>query len=144
MILRIAILVVLMVISVSHGTQILGSPSAMPIEEDLKVEQIDIQADATGVFSEQTNNKIIGELAGIAWDKGNFTGVGTVTLKTALPAGVQIDTFNLSSGSAFRMPGLKLQGSTDEYIPYSLFSKLWVNMTGAQANGSATIYIIWR
>jgi hypothetical protein len=137
-------LLVTLLLTGADATRIMGNPNAQSVEPNLVVERIDIQANATGYFSEQTESTITGELVGIAWDKGNFTGVGTTTLKAALPAAVQIDSFNLSTGSAFRLPGIKLQGSTDEYGTYNLFSPLWVNMTGGQSWGKATLYIFWR
>ena len=123
---------------------IIGSHSSQPVTQDVKVERIGIQANATGYFALETDSTIIGQLMGIAWDKGNFSGVGTTTIKTVLPSAVQLDSFNLSTASGFRAEGLKLQGSTDEYIPYTLFSRIWINGTGVQNRGSATLYLIWR
>jgi hypothetical protein len=130
------------ILNPSQGTLIIGSPSAQPV--DTRVERIAIQANGTGGFVIETDNKIIGQLVGIAWDKGNFTGAGTITIKTVLPSAVQIDTFNISPASGFRVPGLKLQGSADGYTLYTLFSRLWINGTGLQNLGSATLYLIWR
>lgn len=135
---------VILLFAGADATRIIGSPNAQPVEQNLVVEEIDIQTNATGYFSEQTDSTITGELVGIAWDKGNFTAVGNVSLNATTPARVRIDYFNLSDGSAFRLPGVKLQGSTDEYGTYNLFSRLWVNLTGAQAWGKATLYIFWR
>ena len=140
----ILVLLAVLFLSSADATKIMGNPNAQSIEPNLNVEQIDIQTNAAGAFAGETDSTITGELMGIAWDKGNFTAVGTTTIKTALPQAVQIDTFNLSTASAFRLPGIKLQGSTDVYGTYNLFSRVWVNMTGAQAWGKATLYILWR
>jgi len=141
--LLIAILVLLLTFSVVQGERIIGSPSALPVDPNLKVWKVDIQADTNGNFSEQTGDKIIGELHSIAYENGNFTGNGTIFINSSVPSGWTIDSYNISSGNALRFPGGLVYGSADYYVPYYLFSKLWINMTSQQANGSATIYLLW-
>jgi len=127
----------------SQATQIIGFPSAQPVTQDLRVERIDLQADASGNFHQQTPSPLIGELHSIAYVNGNFTGSGTVSIETATPSGWVIDSYNLSTGNALRFPGGLVYGSADYYVPYYLFSKVWINMTLMQANRSATIYLMW-
>jgi len=137
------VLALVFLIIPSQATLIVGSPSAQPVAQDLRVERIDIQADARGNFHEQTSSPLIGELHSIACVNGNFTGNGTVSIETATPSGWVIDSYNLSSGNALRFPGGLIYGSADYYVPYYLFSKVWINMTLMQANRSATIYLMW-
>lgn len=138
------IILLISLLTMADGTRLMGTPNAQSVENNIKVEQIDIQANAAGASTARSDSTITGELIGVSWDKGNFTGVGTATIKTSLPLAFQIDSFNMSLGPGFRLPGVKLQGSTDEYVPYNLFSQIWVNTTGVQAWGHGMVYIIWR
>lgn len=102
---------------------------------------IHIQTDAGGNFSEQTP-KVIGEILGIQYVKGNITAAGTIVVKDSYA--IQIDSYNVSTGNAYRLPGLKIQGSTDAYEKITPAGKLWVNMTSQQANKTATVKIVYR
>jgi|GEM_PF-2343278 len=85
---------------------------------------------------------IQGELLGLEYLNGNFTGAGVVRLLD--DHGIQIDTYNLSSGNAYRVPGVKITNSTDAWRAYTISSTLWLNMTEQQDNASATVRILYR
>jgi hypothetical protein len=85
---------------------------------------------------------IQGELLGLEYLNGNFTGAGVVRLLD--DHGIQIDTYNLSSGNTYRVPGVKITNSSDAWQAYTLSSTLWLNMTGQQANKTATVRILYR
>jgi hypothetical protein len=85
---------------------------------------------------------IQGELLGLEYLNGNFTGAGVVRLLD--DHGIQIDTYNLSSGNTYRVPGVKITNSTDAWHPYTLSSTLWLNMTLQQVNKTAAVRIMYR
>lgn len=102
---------------------------------------IHIQTDAGGNFSEQTS-KVVGEILAIQYVKGNITAAGTIVIKDA--QGIQLDSYNVSTGNAYRLPGIKILGSTDAYEKITPAGKLWANMTSQQANKTATVKIVYR
>jgi len=102
---------------------------------------VNLVTDSSGNASEETR-LIQGELLGLEYLNGNFTGGGNVTLLD--DHGVQIDTYNLSSGNAYRLPGLKYASSSDAWSTYTLSSTLWLNMTEQQDNKTATVRIMYR
>lgn len=98
-----------------------------------------IQTDGSGNCSE--SRTILGELQGVIYLNGNFTGAGNVTVEYQ---GIELDDYNFTLGDAYRLPGVAIVGSTDAWRPYTLASKIWMNMTGQQANKSASVYLIYR
>jgi hypothetical protein len=106
------------------------------------VTQVNVHANATGYYSGTAN--VFGELLGILYDKGNFTGAGTIVTTMTKPSGVAVDTYNVSPGSAYREPGTKFLTSTDAWSHLSIIAPLTVSMTSGQANGGATVYFIYR
>lgn len=102
---------------------------------------ISIITDASGNFSQQTARQV-GQLEGIAFVNGNFTGNGTLNITDA--RGISIDSYNLSNGSVYRLPGVLFAGSTDAWAPIVPASKIWLNMTGQQDNATAEITVMWQ
>ena len=104
-------------------------------------EDIDIITDSGGNASIESH-LLTGELLVIQYLNGNFTAEGNVTLENE--NGILIDLYNLSSGNVYRAPGLQYLGSADAWRPYVLSSTMWLNMSGQQANKTATVQLIYR
>lgn len=132
----------LLLISLAHAEAYYNLP-ASSVKDHIYVEKIAVQTNATGDFSGLTG-AIYGELLGIAYVNGNFSGVGTITISSSLPSGLTIDSYNLSSGNAMRAPGLQILTSTDAWARIPLIGPLVVSLSGAQHWGAGSMYIIYR
>jgi hypothetical protein len=108
------------------------------IKQAIYVEEISIQADENGTYSEETP-KLIGELKAIYLVNGNYTGAsGVYFLNYSAPGNVSLDSYNLSNvTSTIRAPRI------DYNSTYPLFGSLWFNITEGMDWGQATAYIIY-
>jgi len=129
--LKIALIVLALISVVSAQT--LAPPPA--------VQAITLQTNATGYASEETR-LMVGEVLGLEFINGNFTARGIITIKDT--RGVQLDSYNVSNGTACRLPGIKILGSSDAWGPYVVSSPLWLNMSGQEANKTAKVLIVCR
>lgn len=119
-----------------------GLPADMQ-RQAVFVEQMDLQANSAGTFAVQSDRSMFGDLKAVIYVNGNYTHVGVASLKYGLPGNTVIDSYNITTGTATRAPRIKVAGSTDAYAEYPLFGKLWMNITGGQAWGKATAYIVY-
>jgi hypothetical protein len=127
----------------ANASSYFGLPGSEDSRQAIFVEKIEIQADKDGTFHEPTDNPLIGNLKAVILENGNYTHIGTYNLNYSIPGNISLDSYNISSGSTTRAPLIKVAGSTDSYSSYPLFGKLWLNITGGQAWGQATAYIVY-
>lgn len=108
------------------------------IKQAIYVEEIAIQADENGSYSEETP-KLIGDLKAIYLVNGNYTAApGVYTLNYSAPGNVSLDSYNLSNVTGYiRAPRI------DYNSTYPLFGSLWFNITEGMEWGQATVYIIY-
>lgn len=109
------------------------------IKQAIFVEEIDVQADENGSFSERSST-MIGELKAVYLVNGNYTAApGVYFLNYSLPGNTTIDSYNLSTvtDSAIRAPRI------DYNSTYPLFGRLWLNITQGMEWGQATVYLVY-
>lgn len=109
------------------------------IKQAIYSEEISIQADAGGNFSERTST-LIGELKAVYLVNGNYTSApGVYFLNYSLPGNTTIDSYNLSNvtDSTIRAPRI------DYNSTYPLFGRLWLNITEGMEWGQATVYLVY-
>lgn len=112
-------------------------------------EQITVTTDDSGNAEVTSDNYIIGELLGIYYDDGTVTSSTTAVITATTPITLQLDSYDINSNDAFRIPKIKTQnttgsGWTDDWGSIYLHSKVVVTVTGGQVEKTFYVYIVYK
>jgi hypothetical protein len=119
------------------GLMLIASVSAAPVVAGaVNVDKVSLFSGRTGNVSPQSSY-LNGELLAIAFVNGNFTSESIVNVTATYPMPWNITTWDLSDGD-------NLTTKLDTFYKMPLYGRLNVSLVNAQANKSATVYIIYR
>ena len=112
--------------------------------EGFSVYQIDVTTAAvTGNAAVTSTDTITGRLVGFYYDDGDVTATTTAVITTITPVAVQLDSYDVDSGDAYR-PIQAISPDTDLYDSYPLHTKILVTVTGGQPEKTFSVYVVFR
>jgi hypothetical protein len=119
--------------------------------ETLKMMSIAVTTNGSGAASQDSPDKINGEILKLIYDKGTINGATTVITKCkqSLTGSVQeqIDSYDINGGSAIRYPCVALQGASagdNKWTRFAVNDYLTISVSGGAASKTFTVTVLYR
>jgi len=119
--------------------------------ESLKMMSIVVTTNGSGVASQDSPDKINGEILKLIYDKGTVNAANTVVTKCkqSLTGAVseQIDSYDINGGSAIRYPVVALLGASagdNKWGRFAVNDYLTITVTGGALSKTFTVTVLYK